>query len=599
MEYKYYTVKTENLEIGETVWIVPGEGCSGIEGSWERSGCAVTEKKRWRVCEVFLSVMAILAAAWGILPPASPGEAVTVIYVTQTGAGLRNGTSWSNACGEAEFKTALDNAPAGSEIWVAKGKYRPSIPAAGAPADREASFALKSGVTLYGGFAGGETNTRQRDFRKNVTVLTGDLAGDDTVNGDGVTETAAGIQGQNSYTVVSSFGAAAPNTGILDGFTITGGSADWTDTNTGGAKQYGGGMHNTGSKAVVRNCSFRGNTAEWGGGAIYNASSNIRLGYCTFSGNGGRSGAAMYNVSSSPELVSCTFSDNAVRTDAGAIHNYNGSSPVISGCTFTGNRAEWDGGAIANVDDCSPEIINCTFSDNTARGDSLLHLGGGAIASAGSSNAQITNCTFSGNIVEDGFGGAITNAHSTAVIVNCTFSGNSSTSGGAMFNFNCSPSVVNCTFANNSADTAAGMRNSGGGTPVVKNCIFWNNSGQAGNEIVNDTGSVPAVSYCVVRYGYAGGTNVAGNPNLGTLKDNGGYTKTHALLLGSSAIDKGTSAGAPSSDQRGYPRPQGSAYDIGSYEFAPSSDSGGCSALPSGGMAAVLLLAPLLLLFGK
>ncbi len=277
MEYKYYTVKTENLEIGETVWIVPGEGCSGIEGSWERSGCAVTEKKRWRVCEVFLSVMAILAAAWGILPTASPGEAVTVIYVTQTGAGLRNGTSWSNACGEAEFKTALDNAPAGSEIWVAKGKYRPSIPAAGAPADREASFALKSGVTLYGGFAGGETNTRQRDFRKNVTVLTGDLAGDDTVNGDGVTETAAGIQGQNSYTVVSSFGAAAPNTGILDGFTITGGSADWTDTNTGGAKQYGGGMHNTGSHAVVRNCSFRGNTAEWGGGAIYNASSNIRL----------------------------------------------------------------------------------------------------------------------------------------------------------------------------------------------------------------------------------------------------------------------------------------------------------------------------------
>jgi len=548
---------------------------------------------------LLISLLFLLFSA----PPSR--AAVIYVYVTQEGEGLRNGTSWGDALGEAEFKAALDtvNVPAGSEVefWVAKGKYRPSLPAAGAPADREASFNLKSGVTVYGGFAGGETNTRQRDYRKNVTVLTGDLKGDDNKNPDGVTETAAGIVGENSYTVVTSFGAAAPNTGILDGFTITGGSADWTDTNTGGAKQYGGGMHNTGSHAVIRNCAFMGNTAEWGGGAIYNASSNIRLGYCTFSGNGGRSGAAMYNVASSPELVSCTFTDNAVRTDAGAIHNYDGSSPTISGCTFTGNRAEWDGGAIANVDDCSPEIINCTFSDNTAKGDSLLHFGGGAIASAGSSNAQITNCTFSGNIVEDGFGGAITNAHSTSVIVNCTFSGNSSTSGGGMFNFNCSPSIVNCTFANNSADTAGGMRNSDSGAPVVKNCIFWDNPGEEGNEIVNDGSAAPVVSFCVVNGGYPGGTSIfTGSPNISLLKDNGGYTKTHALLTGSSAIDRGTSAGAPSSDQRGYPRPQGSAYDIGSYEFAPSSDSGGgCSAGFYSGTVPVLLLFPMILLLRK
>ena len=558
----------------------------------------MTEKKRWRVYGVFLAAVAILAAAWGILPAASPGEAATVIHVTQTGAGNRSGTSWSNACGEAEFKTALDNAPAGSEIWVAKGTYRPSLPAAGAAANREASFALKSGVTLYGGFLGGETNTRQRDYRKNVTVLTGDLKGDDNTNPDGVTETAAGIVGENSYTVVSSLGTLTPNTGIIDGFTITGGSADWTETNTGGAKQYGGGMHNTGSHAVVRNCFFRGNTSEWGGGAIYNISSNIRLGYCTFSGNGGLSGAGMYNQASSPELVSCTFSGNTVRADAAAIHNYNGSSPTISACTFTGNTAERDVGAIANVDHCSPVIINCTFSGNISKKGIL---GGGAIGNSGNCNPEITNCTFEGNAAEKGPGGAITNAAtSSAKIVNCTFSGNKAVTGGGMYNLMCSPTIVNCTFANNSADTAAGMRNSDSGTPVVKNCIFWNNPGETGNEIVNDGSAVPVVSFCVINGGYPGGTSIiTGNPNLGTLKDNGGYTKTHALLLGSSAVDKGTSSGAPSDDQRGYPRPQGSAYDIGSYEFAPSSDSGGCSALPSGGMAAVLLLVPLLLLFGK
>jgi hypothetical protein len=54
---------------------------------------------------------------------------------------------------------------------------------------------------------------------------------------------------------------------------------------------------------------------------------------------------------------------------------------------------------------------------------------------------------------------------------------------------------------------------------------------------------------------------------LGPLADNGGPTFTMALLPGSPAIDAGTSVGAPSTDQRGVPRPQGSNVDIGAYEF--------------------------------
>ncbi len=55
--------------------------------------------------------------------------------------------------------------------------------------------------------------------------------------------------------------------------------------------------------------------------------------------------------------------------------------------------------------------------------------------------------------------------------------------------------------------------------------------------------------------------------NLGALQDNGGSTATYALLPGSPAIDAGASNGAPSSDQRGFPRPAGSGFDIGAYEF--------------------------------
>ena len=43
-------------------------------------------------------------------------------------------------------------------------------------------------------------------------------------------------------------------------------------------------------------------------------------------------------------------------------------------------------------------------------------------------------------------------------------------------------------------------------------------------------------------------------------------TLTHALLCGSIAIDAGASAGAPPTDQRGFPRIVGSAPDVGSFE---------------------------------
>ena len=53
---------------------------------------------------------------------------------------------------------------------------------------------------------------------------------------------------------------------------------------------------------------------------------------------------------------------------------------------------------------------------------------------------------------------------------------------------------------------------------------------------------------------------------LGALENNGGPTETHALLLGSPAIDTGGDGPDLSTDQRGLARPQGSASDIGAYE---------------------------------
>jgi hypothetical protein len=64
----------------------------------------------------------------------------------------------------------------------------------------------------------------------------------------------------------------------------------------------------------------------------------------------------------------------------------------------------------------------------------------------------------------------------------------------------------------------------------------------------------------------ANGSNISGDPLLGTLADNGGPTLTHALLPGSPAIDAGSGAHCQAFDQRGIPRPQGAACDIGAFE---------------------------------
>jgi len=106
-------------------------------------------------------------------------------YVTPNGTG--NGSSWADALGEQDFRERLVTAADGDVFWVAAGKYRPS------ETDRIVSFSLKSGVSLYGGFAGNETELSQRDWSVNITVLTGDLDFNDTTDAHGVTLTAGDI----------------------------------------------------------------------------------------------------------------------------------------------------------------------------------------------------------------------------------------------------------------------------------------------------------------------------------------------------------------------------------------------------------------------
>jgi len=144
---------------------------------------------------------------------ANPG----ILYAAPVAQGSGNCSSWANAC---TLQTALANAVSGDEIWVKAGVHYP-----GAAGNRTATFTLKNGVALYGGFAGTETARDQRNWTTNKTILSGDIDKND-INTDGnyIAETWNDIQGENAYHVVT--GSGTNSTAVLDGFIITAGKAD-------------------------------------------------------------------------------------------------------------------------------------------------------------------------------------------------------------------------------------------------------------------------------------------------------------------------------------------------------------------------------------
>lgn len=198
-----------------------------------------------------------LALGLFVISLSGPFAEGAVFYVTQKGAGIKDGSSWANACGEARFPVVLSETRAGAEFWIAKGRYRPDTQGR---VDR--SFVLPPGVALYGGFSGFENSVEQRNPEVNVTVLTGDLGLDDTVNSHGVTEKSENIKGDNSLTVMKCTGdpsaAVLPERydTLVDGLVISAGKAD--------SSSASGGIQIKHASAILCQCSFTGIRGEMG-----------------------------------------------------------------------------------------------------------------------------------------------------------------------------------------------------------------------------------------------------------------------------------------------------------------------------------------------
>jgi hypothetical protein len=120
----------------------------------------------------------------------------------------------------------------------------------------------------------------------------------------------------------------------------------------------------------------------------------------------------MINNVGNPAITNCTFSGNSADYGGAMINRGN---PAITNCTFSGNSA-YQGGAICNFDDGNSTVTNCTFSGNSAASI------GGAMYNI-YSEPIITNCSFAGNSASEN-GGAIGNWSSNSVITNCILWGN-------------------------------------------------------------------------------------------------------------------------------------------------------------------------------
>jgi len=237
------------------------------------------------------------------------------------------------------------------------------------------------------------------------------------------------------------------------------------------------------------------------------------------------------------------------------------SDAVIENCIFKDNNASY-AGAIYVRDDLN--ITNSTFTNNHATGSGANGSGGAIFINQGV--VDLRGVTISENSADDN-GSAISAFYSTVALWNSTISGNSAVeNGGAIYALDTNTTMYNTTISDNSANAYAVVMNGGTSKTDIENSIIYANRSLYGDD--SDTlhswghNILSSVGTIIVD-GNSGTDKNSADPKLAPLRDNGGDTKTHALMAGSPAIDAGNSIF--SVDQRGEHRK--GPPDIGAYEY--------------------------------
>jgi hypothetical protein len=163
-------------------------------------------------------------------------------------------------------------------------------------------------------------------------------------------------------------------------------------------------------------------------------------------------------------------------------------------------------------------------------------------------------------------GGGISNYDGGILhIVNSTVSGNAAATGGGIFN-SATADIQNSTVVTNAADDGGNIYVDSGASLELINTILAHNGGgdDCSGNVVSSGHNIDSDDSCnLTASGDMPNTDLVLNP----LQNNGGPTWTHALESWSPAVDAGDDSVCPAKDQRGVPRPQLQACDIGAFEY--------------------------------
>jgi|GEM_PF-1554402 len=408
------------------------------------------------------------------------------------------------------------------------------------------------GLTITRGFASNDTGGGVFNDGGILTIIDSNISSnrvDFDKNGGGISNrggTATIINSTISDNTAYLYGGGILN---VDGATTIINSTVSKNTATGHFMSSAGGIYNgLNGTLTITNSTINQNTSFATGAGIYNTiTAMLTITNSTVSGNFNTSygyGGGISNSGGTATITNSLITNNTALFNGGGLHNdYEGTLTVVDS-TIRDNTAMGGGGGISNSQG-NVAIIRSTISGNFAGGNNFGR--GGGVQNLLSGVTTITNSTISQNSTDAAGGGIFNTLGGSLTITSSTISGNSADGGGGIYNQDDSLSIINTIVAGNLSPGGSDVRGA---------------VSSQGHNLIGDT----TESSGWLTSDLTGNANAPLNPLLGPLQNNGGPTQTMALLSGSPAIDAGVIIPGLTTDQRGFPRPQGAAPDIGAYE---------------------------------
>jgi hypothetical protein len=293
------------------------------------------------------------------------------------------------------------------------------------------------------------------------------------------------------------------------------------------------------------------------------------------------SGGAIDNVNSSLTIAGSVVRDSyakGLKVAGGGVYTQNGSL-AINNSTVSGNGSYYGGGVGGKYGNVT--ITGSTLTANTAYGDtaSSYNNGYGGAIWMGQADVTIRDSTLDHNTATDGGGvyasDRVGSGGGATTVINSTIAQNHARDdGGALWGFGSSASqalsVTGSTIVGNSAVNYAGALDFGSlsANPVLQDSIITGNTVSGvtskpdsadlyiqGTTYHFDTSfSLIGVPGPYAVQAVPGSVLVGVNPQLGSLANNGGPTRTMLPASTSPVVDKGKSFGL-NTDQRGLTRP--------------------------------------------